>query len=259
MPETLFLLPEEQPISAHPGKGRPRLERANRQQVEIRLASLDELLAEDHRARIVWEVVAGYDLSGFYARIEAIEGEAGRPAIDPRVLVAVWLYATLEGVGSARQLDRLCKEHLAYQWLLGGVSVNYHTLADFRVDYEAELDQLLTHSVAALMQEGLVDLEQTAQDGCASEPAPGRVPSAGKNAGRTSAAGGATHPAAQGGPRRGRAAAKDPTSAGGAGTAGPRSPGPGQTSPARSGEDRRQESQKPRVQAQKPPRPGFDQ
>ncbi|RPI92172.1 MAG: IS1182 family transposase [Chloroflexi bacterium] len=141
------------------------MERANRQQVAMRLASLDELLPEDHRARVVWEMVAGYDLSGFYARIEALEGEAGRPAIDPQVLVALWLYATLEGVGSARQLDRLCQEHLAYQWLLGGVGVNYHTLADFRVDYEAELDQLLTGSVAALMREGLVDLEQTAQDG----------------------------------------------------------------------------------------------
>jgi hypothetical protein len=80
-------------------------------------------------------------------------------------LVAVWLFATLEGVGSARELARLCQEHLAYQWLLGGVSINYHTLADFRVGCEAELDQLLTHSVAALTQEGLVDLEQTAQDG----------------------------------------------------------------------------------------------
>ena len=89
----------------------------------------------------------------------------GRPAIDPRVLVAVWLYATLEGVGSARALDRLCGEHLAYQWLMGGISINYHTLADFRVDYGEDLDQILTRSVAALMREGLVDLERTAQDG----------------------------------------------------------------------------------------------
>jgi len=165
MPETLFPLPEANPSPSQPGKGKPRLEQANRQQVEMRLASLDQLLPEDHRARIVWAMVLSYDLSAFYARIEALEGQAGRPAIDPRVLVALWLYATLEGVGSARELDRLCREHLAYLWLLGGVSVNYHTLADFRVDYEAELDQLLTRSVAVLMDEGLVDLEQTAQDG----------------------------------------------------------------------------------------------
>jgi transposase len=165
MDETLFPLPEEQSVPNRNGKGKPRLEQANRQQVEMRIASLEELLPEDHRARIVWEMVGEYDLGVFYDRIEAVEGEAGRPAIDPRLLVAVWLFATLEAVGSARQVDRLCREHLAYQWLLGGVSVNYHTLADFRVRHESWLDQLLTHSVAALMKEGLVDLEQTAQDG----------------------------------------------------------------------------------------------
>lgn len=165
MSEPLFPLPQENPRSGETAKGKPRLEQANRQQVEMRLASLDEMLPSDHRARIVWEVVQSYELSAFYARIEAVEGEAGRPAIDPRLLLAVWLYATLEGVGSARALDRLCEEHLAYLWLLGGVRVNYHTLADFRVDYESELDQLLTRSVAALMSEGWVDLEQTAQDG----------------------------------------------------------------------------------------------
>jgi transposase len=131
----------------------------------MRLAALDDLLPEDHRARIVWEMVQDYDMSQFYARVGSLEGMAGRPAIDPRLLIAVWLYATLEGVMSARELARLCEEHLAYQWLLGGVSVNYHTLADFRVDYEAELDDLLTKSVAALMFEGLVTIEKTAQDG----------------------------------------------------------------------------------------------
>ena len=165
MTQTLFPLPTEQSPSPKSGQGKPRLEQANRQQIEMRLASLDELLPPDHRARMVWEMVQAYDLSAFYARIAAIEGEAGRPAIDPRLLLGVWLFATLEGVGSARALDRLCQEHLAYQWLLGGVNVNYHTLADFRVDYESELDQLLTRSVAVLMSEGLVDLAQTAQDG----------------------------------------------------------------------------------------------
>jgi transposase len=165
MPDTLFPLPEEQDQRPEPGKGKPRLETAQRQQVEMRLASLDQLLPDDHRARLVWAMVQEYDLTPFYDRIQAVEGEAGRPAIDPRLLLAVWLYATLEGVGSARALARLCQEHLAYLWLLGGVKVNYHTLADFRVDYEAELDRLLTHSVAALIQAGLVDLQQTAQDG----------------------------------------------------------------------------------------------
>lgn len=165
MPETLFPLPEGINLPSEIGRGKPRLETANRQQVAIRYAALDDLLPEDHRARLVWAVVQSYDLSLFYARIEAVEGEAGRPATDPRLLTAVWLYATLEGVVSARELARLCEEHLAYQWLLGGVSVNYPSLADFRVAYEAELDDLLTKSVAALLSEGVVSIEKTAQDG----------------------------------------------------------------------------------------------
>ena len=165
MIEPLFPLPDESPKHTPTGKGKPRLETANRQQMTLHVASLDELLPAEHRARVVWAMVQEYDLSAFYGAIEAVEGEAGRPAIDPRLLVAVWLYACLEGVGSARALERLCQEHLAYQWLLGGVSVNYHTLADFRVQHEAWLDDLLTHSIAALMTEGLVDLERTAQDG----------------------------------------------------------------------------------------------
>ncbi len=165
MDNTLFPLPEADSQPFDLGQGKPRLETADRHQVGMRYAALDDLLPEDHRARMVWAMVESYDLSQFYARIEAIEGQAGRPAIDPRLLMAVWLYATLEGVVSARELARLCEEHLAYQWLLGGVSVNYHTLADFRVDYEAEMDTLLTKSVAVLMREGLVTIEKTAQDG----------------------------------------------------------------------------------------------
>lgn len=147
------------------GVGKPRIAKANREQVEMRVATLDSLVSEDHRVRIVWEMVESYDLSQFYKRIEALEGVAGRPAIDPAILVALWLYATTEGVGSARELGRLCEEHIAYQWILGGVSVNYHTLSDFRVKCEKELDELLTKSVAALMSEGIVKLERTAQDG----------------------------------------------------------------------------------------------
>lgn len=165
MPDTLFPLPEEQPRPKAHLSGKPRLLLANRHQVEMRLASLDELLPADHRVRIVWAMVESYDLSAFRASIEAVEGEPGHPAIDPALLLAVWLAATLDGVGSARALDRLCREHLAYLWLLGGVTVNYHTLADFRVVHAAALDELLTRSVAALLEEGLVDLSQTAQDG----------------------------------------------------------------------------------------------
>jgi transposase len=161
---TLFVLPPSAPAEPAP-PGRPRLRRAERQQVVMHVASLDRLLPEDHRARLVWEFVQGLDLGALYAPIRAVEGQAGRDAIDPQILLALWLYATLDGVGSARQLARLCEEHLAYQWLCGGVSVNYHTLSDFRTASPAFLDELLTQSVATLMHEGLVTLQRVAVDG----------------------------------------------------------------------------------------------
>jgi transposase len=109
--------------------------------------------------------VEGLDVTPLYERIQAVEGEAGRSATDPKILLALWLYATLETVGAARALNRLCTAHIAYQWLCGGVPMNYHTLADFRTAHGAFLDTLLTQGVAALMAEGLVELERVAQDG----------------------------------------------------------------------------------------------
>jgi len=133
--------------------------------VVLRPASLDSLLDDDHRARMVWEYVAALDLTPLHASIRSVEGRAGRDATDPRILMALWLYATLDGVGSARQVARLCEEHVAYQWICGGVSTNYHTLSDFRVAHVEFLDELLTQSVATLMHEGLVTLDRVAQDG----------------------------------------------------------------------------------------------
>lgn len=131
----------------------------------LRPLSLESLIAEDHRARGVWAFVEGLDLSELYDGILSVQGRAGRPPIDPRILMALWLYATVEGVGSARALARLCDEHVVYQWICGGVSVNHHTMSDFRVAHMEVLDRLLTQSVAVLMQSGLVTLQRVAQDG----------------------------------------------------------------------------------------------
>jgi transposase len=166
MSDTLFPLPDAtSPGPGAPELSAPRLIRPNRQQLELRPADLEGLLPADHRARLVWQFVESLDLRAFYARVLAVEGHAGRPAIDPAILLALWLYATLQGVGSARALARLCEEHDAYRWLCGGVSVNYHTLADFRVEPAAELDEVLTSSVAALVATGAVTLQRVAQDG----------------------------------------------------------------------------------------------
>ena len=143
----------------------PRVLRPNRAQLELRPSDLESLLAEDHRARAVWDFVEGLDLSALYDAIRAVEGHAGRPAIDPAILLALWIYATSEGVGSARALERLCEAHDAYRWICGGVAVSAHTLSDFRVLHGAVLDDLLTQSVGQLMAEGLVELTHVTQDG----------------------------------------------------------------------------------------------
>jgi transposase len=147
-----------------PNKPEPKLSCVDRQQI-IPAMPLENLLDTDHQARIVWDFVRGIDLSPLYAPIRSFVGGPGRPAIDPRILVSLWLYAALEGVGSARALDYLCEHHNAFRWLAGGVSVNYHTLADFRVDHLEFLDGLLTHSVAVLREQDLVDLNRVAHDG----------------------------------------------------------------------------------------------
>jgi transposase len=143
----------------------PRLRRPQRAQGEMRTASLDQLLPGDHMVRVVWDYVSSIDVTPLLQTIEARSGLPGRDATDPRLLLALWLYATIDGVGSARTLDGLCCDHLAYQWLCGGVSLNYHTLADFRSQQTVFLDQLLTESVATLLHEGLIELKRVAQDG----------------------------------------------------------------------------------------------
>jgi len=165
---TLFEVGDPPPPEAKPSapsQGRPRLRTANRDQIVFRAAPLDDLIPDDHPARLVWDYVEGLDLRPLYDRIKAVEGGPGRAPIDPKILMALWLYATIDGVGSARQLDELCRTHVAYQWIVGDVAVNYHTLADFRCAHVAMLDDLLTKSLATLLAEGLVDLNRVAQDG----------------------------------------------------------------------------------------------
>jgi transposase len=142
----------------------PRLRKPDRQQVLPTLV-LEDLLDTNHQARVVWDFCLGLDLETLSEPIRSREGGPGRAAIDPRLCVALWLYATLEGVGSARALTWLCSNHNAFRWLCGGVSVNHHTLSDFRVVHVAFLDRLLTHSVAVLREQGLVDLNRVAHDG----------------------------------------------------------------------------------------------
>ena len=142
-----------------------RFQGPERRQVEMQLRSLDQLLPPDHPARIAWKYVESLDLSDYYSKIRAVEGGAGRNPVDPRILLALWLYATLDGVSSARRLTKLCTDHLAYRWICGGVGVNHDLLSKFRNEHPEALDSILAETIAVLMNQGLIRLECVAQDG----------------------------------------------------------------------------------------------
>ncbi len=143
----------------------PRVKSPDRSQIDPDPKRIDELIPPDHKARIIWALVEGLDLTPLYCRIKAIEGHAGRPAIDPRILVSLWIYATSEGIASARELDRRCHDCDPYKWLRGGVDVNYHTLSDFRTNHGQWLRGIVIENIATMRAEGLVALTTLGQDG----------------------------------------------------------------------------------------------
>jgi transposase len=142
-----------------------RLRKPQRMQIEILLRCKDDLVRPTHPVRTVEKVLEQLDLSRFYDSIKAREGAKGRDATDPKLLLAVWLYACLRGIGRAREVARRCAESLPFLWLLGGVTVNYHLLSDFRKDHEAALDELFTQVVASLVDKGVVKVSRISQDG----------------------------------------------------------------------------------------------
>jgi transposase len=146
-------------------RGKARVVGANRTQLAWDLVDPEAWLAPDHRARMVVGFVETLDLRQLYDKVKSREGTAGRPAADPVVLFALWLLATMDGVGSARELDRLTHQDLAYRWVACGVPVNYHGLADFRVAHADVLDDLLTRTLAAFLAEGLFDADEIVIDG----------------------------------------------------------------------------------------------
>jgi transposase len=151
---------QENPISRQ-----PLIRYVNRQQMSWRAVDVEHLIGEDHPARAIWALVGRLNLSRFYQAIESSPEEGGRPAFDPQLLISLWIYAYSQGIGSAREVARRCEYDPAFQWLTGLQEVNYHTLADFRVEKQQELDELFTQVLAALSKEGLITLEQVMQDG----------------------------------------------------------------------------------------------
>jgi len=144
---------------------RVRLKPINRVQKGLRAVEVEKLVAEDHEVRAIWEFVGRLDLSQYYEDIEVVEGEAGRPALEPRLMISLWIYAYSKGVSSAREISRLCEYDPAYQWLTGLEAINYHTLSDFRVKHREALDELFIGGLGVMSAEGLVSLERVMHDG----------------------------------------------------------------------------------------------
>lgn len=137
----------------------------DRSQVDPNPKRIDDLIPPDHKARLVWELVLELDATPLYEQVKAVEGHPGRPAIDPRILVALWLYATLEHIASAHELARRCYDCDPFKWIRGGVDVNYHTLSDFRTKHPEWLKAQVVANIAAMISEGLVNLDTLGQDG----------------------------------------------------------------------------------------------
>ena len=129
------------------------------------MLDVERLIEDDHLARAIWELTGRLDLVGFTTDIRSVEGAAGRPAYDPRLLICLWVYACSRGIGSAREVARRCEHDPAFRWLTGLTLVNHHTLSDFRVAHRAALDDLFTQLLGVLSAEGLIALGTVAHDG----------------------------------------------------------------------------------------------
>lgn len=156
--------PEPAPSAVGP-EGAPRFQAVNRNQFLWHAVDVERLVAADHLVRAIWELTGGLDLSRFSAGVKAVDGVAGRPAYDPRLLISLWIYAYSQKISSAREVERRCGYDPAFQWLTGMQEVNHHTLSDFRLQHQDALDELFTQLLAALEQQELISLERVAHDG----------------------------------------------------------------------------------------------
>jgi transposase len=116
MQKPLFEVPEHRGEKPTGDEGEARVATPDRTQTTLKTFDFETLVEEDHPARAVRALTEGLDLGAYHAAIQARGSKAGRSATDPKLLVALWPYATIDGVGSARRLERLTKSHDAYKW-----------------------------------------------------------------------------------------------------------------------------------------------
>jgi transposase len=146
-------------------RGAARMRLADRSQVGMHYCSIDELVSADHQVRTIWAAVCKMDLSAFIEPIASREFTEGRPANDVRVMVGLWLWAAVNNISHGRVLAKLCERDLTFKWMCAGLSVNYHTLNDFRTGHQKALDDLFTATLGRLMHAELVSVTRISQDG----------------------------------------------------------------------------------------------
>jgi transposase len=168
-PQPVLLdIPEQPPRPEPPAPAapaQPRLLTADRDQHLMIPLDVEQRVGPDHLVRAIWELSGQLDLSAYAAEIKSVDGNAGRPAWDPRLLVSLWVYAYSQQIRSARELEQAMGYEPGLQWLSGMQVINYHTLSDFRVGHKQALDQVFQQLLAILEQVGLVDLHRVMQDG----------------------------------------------------------------------------------------------
>ena len=122
----LLELPEqaERAIAPTPQQT-PKLVSINRAQDTWVALVVDDLIGQDHKARLIWELTGTMDLSGFAAGIRSSEGSAGRPTWEPRLMVSVWLYTYCRGISSAREIAREMEYEPGLRWLTGLQLINH--------------------------------------------------------------------------------------------------------------------------------------
>jgi transposase len=160
-----FRVEEKQDRETLKGEPAKRLKAIDRSQCFWGAIDIEKLIEEDHPARGIWAMVARLDMSKLEAKIKAVEGRAGQSSLDPRLLMALWIYAYSEGISSARELSRMCEYEPGCQWLTGMQVVNYHTLSDFRIDHKKELDKIFVQVLGLLSAEGFIEMKRITQDG----------------------------------------------------------------------------------------------
>src|SRR5213593_4492705 len=153
---------EPEPPKPEPSK---RLKPIDRSQSFWGAIDVEKLIDEDHPARGIWAMVNRLDLRRIEEKIKAVEGRAGQSTFDPRLLMALWIYGYSEGIGSARELSRMCEYEPGCQWLTGMPPLNHHALSDFRVEHKDELDGIFVQVLGLLSAEGFVEMKRIAHDG----------------------------------------------------------------------------------------------